>query len=150
MARKAVNKVPAFVDALVAVGTRRLEQVPGCSPDQALQAMNDIAGSICGIYAKTQMYVPANIEAERQKRDGEIRLQYGMDGPTGAGKFTASRLQEVARDFDLTIAHAYEIVRAPQSVAKPAPEVAKPAPPSLVNAWSGQRPAALCGADEER
>lgn len=126
MGRKAVNKVPAFVDALVEVGIRRLAKLPACEPDEARRAMNDIADSICQIYGKTHMYVPANVEAERQKRDAEIRTQYATDGESGAGKFTAGRLQEVARDHNLTIAHAYEIVRvrgggAPQPAAAEAP-----------------------------
>jgi hypothetical protein len=138
MGRKAVNKVPAFVDALVEVGVRRLAKLPACQPDEARRAMHDIAGSICDIYGKTQMYVPANVEAERQKRDAEIRTQYASDGESGAGKFTADRLKEIARTHGLTIAHAYEIVRVRGAGTPPPP--AAPAVPA---------PAALCTADAE-
>lgn len=124
MGRKAVNKVPAFVDAMVAVGTRRLSQLPACKPEDARQAMTDITASICSIYAKTVLYIPANLEPARQKRDDEIRTLYGQDGPTGAAKFTAERLSELARDFGLTPSHVYDIVRPKRAELAQAPSAA--------------------------
>lgn len=142
MGRKAVNKVPAFVDALVEVGVRRLQRLPACKPDEAHEVMGDIAAEICHIYAKSQMYVPANLEGERQKRDALIREQYAVDGPTGAGKFSAERLQEVARDYGLTTAHAYVIVRSSTAKARPAPTLGVTPPPPGGHAWPGRvRPA---------
>lgn len=132
MGRKLSSKVPAFFDALVATGIRRLVSKLPTNEDEAAAAMHDIAGAICNQWQKTVLYVPLYAEADRIKRDELIRAKYAEDSPSGAVKFTTDRVAELATEFSLTVAHVYCIVR----IGRPSATAAMKAAPE---------PSAKCG-----
>lgn len=150
MGRKLSSKVPAFVDALVATGIRRLVSKLPTNEDEAAAAMHDIAGAICNQWQRTVLYVPLYAEAERIKRDDSIRAKYAQDSPSGAVKFTPDRIAELATEFSLTVAHVYCIVR----VGRPSgPAVMKAAPEPKARsgqAWPMNHPTGLVGSDSSR
>ena len=150
MGRKLSSKVPAFVDALVATGIRRLISKLPTNEDEAAAAMQDIAGAICSQWQKTILYVPVYAETERIKRDDSIRAKYRQDSPSGAVRFTPDRVAELATEFALTVAHVYCIVRIGRpsgaAVMRAAPE---PTARSVL-AWPMKHPTGLVGSDSSR
>lgn len=147
MGRKMVNKTPAFVDALVQVGVKRLMKAPITSDEQALSAMHDIASAICRIFERTVLYVPINAEADRVKRDHQIAADYAQDGPDGEGKFTYHRVQSLATQYRLTVGHIYIILRSLKALGRQSPargsEVRHPA--AARHASADQEATAECG-----
>lgn len=121
MGRKAVNKIPAFVDAVVETGARQLTKQLACDDERARAVMRDIARDICFQYSRSIIYVPCDVLQRLNERDDAFCAEYGQDGPTGLVKYTAPRLEEVAQKFGVTIAHAYAIVKARRTAAVPAP-----------------------------
>lgn len=113
------KKLYAFVDALVATGTREIvraglvtTEAKGTDEAKAREVAHEIAKSICFQYAKSIMYVPVDLELQLSQRDDEIWRQYGQDGPDGTRKFSPGRVAQLAEDHNLTVAHVYAIVKA--------------------------------------
>lgn len=111
MGRKSTKKLYAFVDALVATGVRELSKGLVTDEDQAREVMREIAQSICFQYARSIMYVPADLEFQLAKRDLVILEKYGQDGPDGVRKFTPMRVAQLSDEYKLTVAHIYCIIR---------------------------------------
>ncbi len=113
MGRKSTKKLYQFVDALVATGAREMIKA-GLTKDelQAREVSREIAQAICYQYARTIMYVPADLEFQLSQRDQVIWEKYGQDGADGARKFTPMRVAQLSEEFSLTVAHIYCIARA--------------------------------------
>lgn len=111
MGRKSNRKLYQFVDALVATATRSITERLGAKEDLAREVAQEVAHAICFQYARSIMYVPANLEFQLGQRDQAIWQQYGQDGPDGARKFTPLRVAQLAEEYTLTTAHVYCIVK---------------------------------------
>lgn len=112
MGRKGQKKLYQFVDALESTSIREM-LVAGVVTDEskAREVARQIAKSICFQYAKSIMYVPADLQVELGERDKKIWEQYSVDGPDSARKFTPVRVSQLAEQHNLTVAHIYCIVR---------------------------------------
>lgn len=111
MGRKSTRKLYAFVDALVATGARELVSQLATTEDRAREIMRDVAHSICFQYARSIMYVPADLEFQLGQRDQLIWEKYGQDGPECAKKYTPMRVAQLAEEHELTTAHVYCIIK---------------------------------------
>lgn len=112
MGRKSRQKLYQFVDALVETGTRKLVVTPALNePDRARAAMREIAHEICSQYARSVLYVPADLEFALSRRDAEIWAKYKADGPDGARKFSPQRVVQLADEYQMTTQHIYRIVQ---------------------------------------
>ena len=111
MGRKSNQKLYAFVDALVATGTKELVSGLGIEGQRARDVMTDIAHAICFQYARSILYVPADLEVQLGQRDKSIWGDYGQDGPDGARKYTPHRVAQLAEQHQLTTAHVYCIIK---------------------------------------
>ena len=108
MGRKSRQKLYQFVDALVETGTRSLlNEAVVDDPDRARAVMREIAHSICHQYARSVLYVPADLEFKLSQRDLDIWAKYGQDGPDGVRKFTPQRVAQLADDHKLTTVQIY-------------------------------------------
>ena len=111
MGRKSTRKLYAFVDALVATGARELVSRLGTDKDLGQEIMRDVAHAICFQYARSNMYVPADLEVKLGQRDSLIWQEYGQDGPDGARKYSAHRVAQISEARELTTAHVYCIIK---------------------------------------
>lgn len=112
MGRKSGRKIYRFVDTVVESATREMLTAGVVSDeDKARKVAVEIAKKICFVYAKTIMYVPADLQFELAERDKLIWDQYSQDGPDGVRKFTPLRVSQLAETHNLTVAHIYCIVR---------------------------------------
>lgn len=115
MGRKSRQKLYQFVDALVETGTRKVADeartVDLSDPDQAREVMREIAHLICNQYARTVLYVPADLEFKLSQRDLEIWAQYSQDGPDGVRKFSPQRVAQLADEQKLTTVQIYCICK---------------------------------------
>jgi len=111
MGRKSNRKLYAFVDALVATGAKELTAGLGIEEQRARDIMRDIAHSICFQYARSILYVPADLEVQLGQRDKAIWDAYGLDGPEGAKKYTPHRVAQLSEQHQLTTAHVYCIIK---------------------------------------
>ena len=112
MGRKSRKKLYQFVDALVDIGSRELVSRMQVTDEAARDLMRDVARGMCFRYAKTIMYVPADMEFDLSKRDDDIWQEYSQDGPEGARKFTPARIAQISEKRRITVAHVYCIIRA--------------------------------------
>ena len=110
MGRKGNDKVYALVDDLVNIGTVELGTI-GITLEKAQDAMRNIANALCFRYARTILYVPANLELQLGRRDEQIYQQHGQDGPDGARKYSAQRVAQLAEEHKLTTVHVYAIIK---------------------------------------
>lgn len=116
MARRGTNrKLLQFVDAVVEIAAREIVEQLGGDADEARRVAHGIAKNICWRYARTVMYVPADLSAELElqlsARDLEIWQKYGQDGPDGTRKWTPGRLAQLGQEYKLSVAHLYCIVK---------------------------------------
>jgi hypothetical protein len=105
------GKLPQFVDHVVSIGARAMQEQLGTPEEQARELMRGVAHQLCALYARTDIYVPVYAEFDLSARDKRMWEQYGQDGPTGSRKYSAERAAEVAADFKLTTHQAYNIFR---------------------------------------
>lgn len=112
MGRKSRDKLYQFVDALVETGTRALVADKAVEdPDRARELMREIAHAICNQYARSVLYVPADLEFALTKRDAEIWAKYGQDGDDGARRFSPARVAQLADEYQLTTVQIYCICK---------------------------------------
>ena len=57
------------------------------------------------------IYVPEDLDFELTKRDELIWAAYQTDGPDGARKFSPVRVEQFAREHNLTTQQIYNIIR---------------------------------------
>ncbi|HOW49980.1 MAG TPA: Mor transcription activator family protein [Rubrivivax sp.] len=112
MGRKSRQRLYQFVDALVETGARKLvaDELLADS-DMARSVMREIAHSICNQYARSMLYVPADLEFSLSKRDVELWEKYGSDGAGGERKFSPQRVAQLADEYRLTTQQIYCILR---------------------------------------
>lgn len=112
MGRKSRQKLYQFVDALVETGVRSLvgEAVIE-DPERAREVMREIAHSICHQYARSVLYVPADLEFKLSQRDLVIWADYVQDGPDGVRKFSPQRVAQLADEHKLTTVQIYCICK---------------------------------------
>jgi Mor family transcriptional regulator len=110
MARKGEDKLYAFVDDLVNLGTRRMVDMLDLEEESARTLMRVVAHDICVQYARSNMYVPLDMEFELSQRDKDLWAQYGEDSAT-ARKFTPDRVAELAEAYRITTVQCYCILR---------------------------------------
>ncbi len=103
--------VGEFFEFLVVAGIKHLKAAAIGQAPQRHAVMQAIAGHIFWCYEKQILYVPANKELALQARDQQILGDYGQDGPGGESRFTAKRLQQIARQHGIGIGHAYNILK---------------------------------------
>jgi hypothetical protein len=112
MSRGSDKKLYQFVDALVATGVAELVKTLKLDEEKARDVMRDVAHSICFQYARSYMYVPADLQFELGKRDEEIWRKYGEPGPAGVRPFSPQRVAQLAEEHTLTTVRIYSIVKA--------------------------------------
>lgn len=100
-----------LVDDMVSVGSKELTDQLGVPTEQAREVMRQIAHQVCYMNAKCMIYVPEDLDFELSKRDEQIWIQYQIDGPEGARKFTAHRVEQLAQEHGLTTQQIYNILR---------------------------------------
>lgn len=100
-----------LVDDMVTVGSKELSEQLAVPAEQAREVMRQIAHQVCYLNAKCVIYVPEDLDFELSQRDVQIWEQYQQDGPDGARKFTAHRVEQLAHDYNLTTQQIYNIVR---------------------------------------
>lgn len=112
MGRKSRDKLYQFVDALVETGARQLvaDEVVD-DADTARQVMREIAHAICHQYARSVLYVPADMEFVLSKRDASIWEKYGQNGADGVKRFSPARVAQLADEYKLTTVQIYCIVK---------------------------------------
>jgi Mor family transcriptional regulator len=109
MGRKGIQRAHQFVDDLVAITVSELT-ADGTMDEQCAKAKaNQIANRVCFQYARTQLYVPANIELQLTPRDEEIWAKYNADSGSSR-RCSSERLAELAEEYTLTERHVYRIV----------------------------------------
>jgi len=111
MGRKSREKLYQFVDALVETGTRKLVADASLEDDRARELMREIAHSICHQYARSVLYVPADLEFKLSQRDVDIWSNYGQDGPDGVRKYSPQRVAQLADEHKLTTVQIYCICK---------------------------------------
>jgi Mor family transcriptional regulator len=119
MTRKRPDKLYAFLEALIEIGTRELANSPklfeAATPEaratEQHELMHRIGQALCFRFARTILYVPANLEFHLGKRDKEIWDDYGKDGPNGARKYTQDRVVQLSEQYNLTVVQIYCIVK---------------------------------------
>ncbi len=112
MGRKSRQRLYQFVDALVETGVRKLvSDIPIKDDADARSVMREIAHAICSQYARSVLYVPADLDFVLNKRDAEIWSKYGSDGEAGARKYSPQRVAQLASEYRLTTVQIYCIVR---------------------------------------
>lgn len=116
MARRGGHKkLLQFVDAVVEIAARELVEQLAVDADEARRIAHGIAKELCFRYARTVMYIPADLSAEMElqlsARDKEIWVKYGQDGADGARKWTPGRLAQLSQEYKLSVAHLYCIVK---------------------------------------
>lgn len=109
MARNGREKPLQFVAALVEIGMRELLAAGLAEEAKAREVMRQIAFSLCDRYARTVMYIPADLEFELTQRDQEIWREYGESSPT-AHKYSPARVAELANKHHLTTVQIYAVV----------------------------------------
>lgn len=109
--RKGRRKPYKLVDDIVTVGSKELIEQLGVPVEQAREIMRHIAHEVCFMNAKSLIYVPEALDFELTKRDEEIWVQYQIDGPDGARKFSAHRVEQLAQERNLTAQQIYNILR---------------------------------------
>ena len=110
MGRSGATRTSAFIDDLVGIGCAELDRV-GFDKDKAGAVMLAVADAVCFRYARSILYVPANLEAFRGPRDQQIFQQHGQDGPEGASKYSAHRVAQLAEEHQMTTVHIYAILK---------------------------------------
>jgi Mor family transcriptional regulator len=105
------GKLPQFVDHVVSIGARTLTEQLGTPEHRARELMRGVAHELCGLYARTHIYVPIDAEWDLSVRDKQMWEQYGQDSLTGARKFTSARASEIAAQYELTVTQVYNIFR---------------------------------------
>jgi len=102
-----------LVDDMVTVGSRAIIDQLKLPQEQAEELMRQIAHEVCFMNCKVTIYIPEDLEFTLSKRDVEIWSEYQLDGPgpTGARKFTAARVDELAAQHKLTAQQIYNIIR---------------------------------------
>lgn len=107
---KSQKRVTAFVDTLVAIGSRALTAQLGLEDGLARDLMREIAHEICSQYGRTFMYVPADLGFDLERRNQEIWTKYGQSTPGGARAWTQERVEELAAEYRVTSIHVYRIL----------------------------------------
>lgn len=106
---KKFQKVPHFVDQLVNIGIRNILQViPNVGEQTAKKMMLLIASELCRLYARTEMYIPANFGLD--DRNTAIREAYETDGPNGVKRFTCARIEQIAHAHQMTTRNVRKIL----------------------------------------
>lgn len=106
-----LKRTYAFIANLEAVGARELVAAGVCATDDEARAVAyRIAVAMCGLYARTQMYIPAVLEIKLHPRDQEIWGKYCSASPT-ARAYSSARVTELAAEYQLAEAHVYNILR---------------------------------------
>jgi len=102
--------------AVIEFGQERLMadlQMPELTAEQTAR---QIAWRLLESFEGTNLYVPADAEYERRERDSRMVRLLAEDGPRGAKRYSYARMNEVARQFGISIAHLYVIVRCVRSL----------------------------------
>jgi Mor family transcriptional regulator len=110
MTRRVVERVTIFVDALVATGARELVRTLEVDEQLAREVMRTVAHELCSQFQRTYIYVPVDLQYQLSQRDRDIWAKYGSDSAT-ARKFSATRLAELAAEYQLSTVQLYCIVR---------------------------------------
>ncbi len=112
MGRTSSSRLPQFVDDLVETGSRELVTLLMVDEAAARHAMHRVAEAICSQYARSIMYVPMFNEPKLSARDIEIVRKYEQDGPTGARRYSAQRVEELSIEYQLTNTQIYAVLAA--------------------------------------
>lgn len=110
MGRKGDARLCQFVADLVEIGTRELTADLGIEEPSARVVMRAIAHSICLQYARTTMYVPADLQFDLGRRDIELWEAYQRDAD-GNRRFTPERAAALAQEYRITTSQVYTIFR---------------------------------------
>jgi len=100
-----------LVEDIVSVGAQALMEQLSVPDEQAKELMRQIAHEVCFRNARCLIYVPEALDFMLTKRDEDIWAEYQLDGPSGARKFSAARVEQLAEQHRLTSTQIYNIVR---------------------------------------
>lgn len=104
------ERLPIFIDAMVATGVRELTSTLDTDPTLAREVMRAIAHDICRQFQRQHIYVPLDLSYELDQRDKDIWAKYGQDSEA-ARKFSPQRAAELAAEYRLTTAQIYCILK---------------------------------------
>jgi Mor family transcriptional regulator len=108
--RRGTERLSAFVDSIVAHGTRELVSTLGVDVTLAREVMRTIAHRVCEQYQRTWIYVPVDLEYKLSARDRDIWAKYSTDSAL-CRKFTPGRIAELSVEYQLTTVQLYCIVK---------------------------------------
>lgn len=108
MGRKGTRKLLKFIDDVVEIGAQAIVDQLGVEGGAARDVATGIANELCDRYARSEFYVPANLEPRLTRRDQAIWDALGADSATSR-KYSQARLQEVACEFCLSPRHVRTI-----------------------------------------
>lgn len=98
-------ELETFLNDLVRIGVRELQQALGLASDQLEAAMRKVADAVCVEYARSEIYVPVAYDP----RNEEIWRKYGESSRT-ARAFSPDRIAELATEYGLTTRQVYGII----------------------------------------
>lgn len=104
------ERLPIFIDALVATGVEELVSTLDVEPVLAREVMRTVAHRVCSQFQRTTIYVPVDLAYELSQRDRDIWAAYQQDS-AHARKFTPQRVGELSEQHKLTTVQIYCIVR---------------------------------------
>lgn len=99
-----------FLEALQAVCKSEAVRVTGLTSANAEKLADRIFSSICFQYARTHLYIPANIASELQPRNAEIFRKYGEQRETSR-PYSSERVYELSQEYMLNETYIYEILK---------------------------------------
>lgn len=108
--RRRKDRARSFRDDLVTQSCRTVQKMLGADEKTALEVGQAIARAVCDMYAKTYMYVPSNRDIELEERAARIWAAYSTDTDE-ARKFTLAKVEELAKEHDLSTVQIYNIIR---------------------------------------
>jgi Spy/CpxP family protein refolding chaperone len=103
-----------FVQAMVQHSQAVLVPL-GLSADDAKAAGTEIARQLATDFGKERLYIPSTLHWDTLERDVAVYEAYSKPGPDDARAFTQHRLEQVAKQHDITAHYAATIVRLVQA-----------------------------------
>ena len=108
------GRVYQFIDSMIEIGSAEIAaEFPAMEGAVSEELMRRIAHAVCVRYARTELYIPAALDViVRSPRNQQIYDAYAQDGvgKTGARRYSASRVVELAKEHSLTTRQVQKII----------------------------------------
>lgn len=99
-----------FIEALQAVCKSEAAKFPGLTSAHAETLAEKIFSGICFQYARTHLYIPANLWAALPQRNAEIYKKYGEQRETSR-PYSSERVYELSQEYLLNETYLYDILK---------------------------------------